>query len=388
MSRIIRSLCAVPSFGTLGTPSFLGGTSGVSSGDSAGMSDAELDALGGRAVIASGHTITDAEDLAGGWAFTSDEVVWFDGYAALHGLSLHAASADFSASFWFNRYPEGAGSPQVQKWACIFGNSAGYLGVCPDGQFTPTQFRLMYTPNPPVSVAGMNLPSIHNHTTEPSYPINVGWSLPSSTAGGVAASEIDEMQGWQHVMYSHKVVGGQPDVTIYVNDTAVITHNVPSTNTFHPGLYNDETWVFPWDAPTFTSFDSTSCPWTVGGTEYYQYDGSVPNTDVTLPTGGDGLVGAMTEVWIAPGQYIDWSNSANRLKFHNVDLTGRFFAPADLGRKGATPTGTSPQYYFTGGPTKFVINRASGKAVRCYHRNTPYGLIDRMTSYGIIPGPV
>lgn len=52
--------------------------------------------------------------------------------------------------------------------------------------------------------------------------------------------------------------------------------------------------------------------------------------------------GCMSEVWYAVGQYIDFTNSANRALFYNAGN------PVNLGTAGQTPTGTSPSYYWKG----------------------------------------
>lgn len=52
------------------------------------------------------------------------------------------------------------------------------------------------------------------------------------------------------------------------------------------------------------------------------------------------LGGCMQEFWFAPGQYIDLSVEANRLKFRTA--AGK---PENLGSDGSTPTGTAPALY-------------------------------------------
>ncbi len=55
--------------------------------------------------------------------------------------------------------------------------------------------------------------------------------------------------------------------------------------------------------------------------------------------GGMGVV-YIAEAWFAPGQFIDFTNSANRAKFHDA-----MNAPVDLGTDGSTPTGSAPALY-------------------------------------------
>lgn len=70
--------------------------------------------------------------------------------------------------------------------------------------------------------------------------------------------------------------------------------------------------------------------------------------------------GALAEVYFAPGQYLDFSDAANRRKF--ISATGR---PVSLGSDGSLPTGTAPAIYLHlyGGElptTDFAINRGTG----------------------------
>jgi hypothetical protein len=59
---------------------------------------------------------------------------------------------------------------------------------------------------------------------------------------------------------------------------------------------------------------------------------------------GDKFNGAIAWLYFAPGQYLDLSTAANRLKFRKADGT-----PEDLGIDGSTPTGTAPLVYLPDG---------------------------------------
>lgn len=50
--------------------------------------------------------------------------------------------------------------------------------------------------------------------------------------------------------------------------------------------------------------------------------------------------GCLSEIYFAPGQYLDFSSSSNRRKF--ISATGK---PVNLGTDGSTPTGTAPILY-------------------------------------------
>lgn len=70
------------------------------------------------------------------------------------------------------------------------------------------------------------------------------------------------------------------------------------------------------------------------------------------------LDGCLAEFYFAPGQFLDFSNSANRAKF----ISGG--KPVDLGADGSTPTGTAPIVYQRmadgAAATTFATNLGSG----------------------------
>ena len=65
--------------------------------------------------------------------------------------------------------------------------------------------------------------------------------------------------------------------------------------------------------------------------------------------------GSMAELYFAPGQYLDFSNSTNRRKF--IDANG---LPVSLGATGSTPTGSQPAIYLKGDKSAFGVNSGSG----------------------------
>ena len=67
---------------------------------------------------------------------------------------------------------------------------------------------------------------------------------------------------------------------------------------------------------------------------------------------GQKFNGCMSELYFAPGQYLDFSAQANREKFI---LGGK---PVNLGLSGSLPTGTSPILYLKGDAAGFEIGRA------------------------------
>jgi hypothetical protein len=69
-----------------------------------------------------------------------------------------------------------------------------------------------------------------------------------------------------------------------------------------------------------------------------------------------GLFGDISDVWIAPGQFVDFSQQSIRRKF--IDANGK---PVFLGANGELPTGTSPSIFLSGdaSSTGFVKNKGS-----------------------------
>jgi hypothetical protein len=68
-------------------------------------------------------------------------------------------------------------------------------------------------------------------------------------------------------------------------------------------------------------------------------------------------IGDSADWYFAPGQFLDLSIEANRLKF--IDVGGK---PVDLGANGETPTGTAPAVFFSGDATGFATNKGTGGA--------------------------
>jgi len=90
--------------------------------------------------------------------------------------------------------------------------------------------------------------------------------------------------------------------------------------------------------PAF-NVDYTSTNWAVGA----------------ITDGTTKLNGCLAEVYMAFGQYLDFSSSANRRKF--ISATGK---PVDLGATGALPTGSQPTVYLNNPAASFGTNKGSG----------------------------
>lgn len=84
-------------------------------------------------------------------------------------------------------------------------------------------------------------------------------------------------------------------------------------------------------------------------------DFAVPDTPADFGT--PLFTGHIADVYIAPGQFIDFSVEANRRKFISAD--GK---PVDLGSNCSTPTGTAPAVCFSGNASSFGTNKGTGGA--------------------------
>lgn len=71
--------------------------------------------------------------------------------------------------------------------------------------------------------------------------------------------------------------------------------------------------------------------------------------------GGGKLAAYVSEYYLAFGQYLDLSSSANRAKFRSA--TGK---PVSLGATGSLPTGVQPSIYLSGTASTFATNKGAG----------------------------
>lgn len=130
---------------------------------------------------------------------------------------------------------------------------------------------------------------------------------------------------WLNILSSWDTsVGGTTlTATLYINNVSDITGIV--------------------GAVPFT-IEYTNAPWGVGATE----------------TGGAGTFfnGCISELYFAPGQYLDFSVAANRAKF--ITSLGK---PVSLGLDGSTPTGTAPLVYLKSPVATVGTNSGTGGAM-------------------------
>jgi hypothetical protein len=107
--------------------------------------------------------------------------------------------------------------------------------------------------------------------------------------------------------------------------------------------------------------DTTSSPAVIEGNDGSPFNMGFNGKDIAVPMIGSGFladyIGDLADVWIAPGQFIDFSVAANRRKF--IDANGK---PVDLGSDCSAPTGIAPSVCFSGDSSGFVTNKGTGGA--------------------------
>ena len=130
---------------------------------------------------------------------------------------------------------------------------------------------------------------------------------------------------WNHLLMSGDMnhASGSKIFQLALNDV-VIANDVSS------GEFSDADLAF---SIGYTDPDlNENLSWQVGGNDE--------------PGGGQqpqGIIGYASELWFAPGQFLDLTSSSNRHKFRDA-VTGK---PISLGTTGSLPTGTAPVIYQT-----------------------------------------
>jgi hypothetical protein len=359
--------------------------------------------------------------------FVSNGTVLFDAYAMMYGLTVSPqASSSYSLSFWIS--PDGAaqgailGSPQSTYFRYpaqdptdtpipFFGTQpyfANFLSIGPViGSDTPENYAPGGSPHAwvlqcftPMANAAPNSGS-GGFDTEISYGC-AGGPTPFNAPHAYCPDQNLESGTdglFYHCMIGVHTVSGVPKITIYINDTPILS-DVEMADTTGSFTTPAADYKFQFggtlssNADTYPAMRDNAVPdqvqgpnviaghnvWQIGGrmVDWIQNQG---NGEIDAFPEGDGLLGAVTEVWIDEKTYIDWSNSANRAKFHTTDILGNVFVPTDLGAHGQTPTGTRPTMYYTGNPTKFTTNRVNGQVANVYK-----GTTNSLTLDSRIPG--
>lgn len=130
------------------------------------------------------------------------------------------------------------------------------------------------------------------------------------------------------------------DITPYLGKWVHVLASFDLANTAHRHIYIDDT-AMPLNVSTYTNsdMDFTLADWGVGA----------------RPDGGSRFSGALAEMWLALGTYIDLSDEANRRKF--ISKNGH---PVSLGATGNTPTGGAPIFYLSANDGNFLDNEGTG----------------------------
>lgn len=127
---------------------------------------------------------------------------------------------------------------------------------------------------------------------------------------------VTDTTSWHHLMWS-----------IDLSDTAKRHAYLDDVDSLVVALYNDDTIEFT-------------------ATNHFIGQNSA---------GGNRYSGDLADVWLAPGQFIDLSVTANRRKF-----IGPNGGAVDLGSDGSTPTGTAPLMFFSGATATWHTNDGTG----------------------------
>jgi hypothetical protein len=341
--------------------------------------------------------------------FTSLGTTYFDGSTMMYGLPVRSTpSASISLSYWLSPGADDGGGGPAQ--GCILGSPFMSCSKQPNANdtiFADQDISTFMNFNPyvgggvaaPYSPGGTPLDLlITGYLASTGTPISkppslfvgqTGWTLCGSAnaAGYAQAPDPNYDPGfdgtWWHVMISLHQSSGFLYATMWVNDDEICTDLRVSGDI--TSVIPNEPYLFPYagttssglatypscsDNPTQTVDPMVGPPnvWHIGG-RYVDFSNQWGNADpdtIDLRPSGDGLNCAVTELWIAEGQYLDWSNATVRKKFHTTDALETSYLPVNLGSTGSRPTGVKPTMYYTGYPTNFKKNRVTGANASVY----------------------
>ena len=281
--------------------------------------------------------------------FTS--AVGFDGATALTGLPAVHDSKTFSLSTWVNFGTQTivGFNPNPEQ---------GSLFCGPDRQFTGvrtgnTAYSISLLPGAGTDFGGT--------TPVDSGPIVDFWNAEAGAEPAISYPlDGTTNAGWVHMMYSIKPNAGNNDwyLQIYLNDSVLFDGDL---FTALSGVLFDDSDGLDLYLP-FSTASTGSCVWTIGGNTFVGSHSTADGTAFSFNStpSGSGLYGAVTEMW-GSTQWVDWSITANRYKFHTTDILGITYGPCNLGQTGALPFGHVPWFYLRGGPSEFIINQANRK---------------------------
>ena len=329
---------------------------------------------------------------------------YFPGSVILYNIPRYGSPTDeaaMSASFWVGSNDllatqgaligtpaltpaeVGTGSQAVSAlnptFASMFdGIGDGYRGATADGNFSP--------PTQQWAHVMWSVESLGNGSIKATWVINDTVILNQVTFSGVAdngndmwqfSTQKDRQEDFGPSLWS---VGGQlvvpPDytVTVTTNPGPVQTFKVPGlASLLAPGTQN---FVLARGSGNQLLFTPAPTPQAIYDLLYVGHSYTVNTTlsSVTFsggqsnfpyPSDGEGsvsgYVGSVAELWVKPGSFIDWTQSANRYKFHEYDSVSNTYGPVALGLTGTKPGFGTPWIYLTGPPKLFPLNNVNGK---------------------------
>lgn len=173
------------------------------------------------------------------------------------------------------------------------------------------------------SAAATSFGQVHGSSSVPGTPPAWQFSLTNTaltaSALNLSSAHLSGLGAWNHILLSWDL--STSTALLYIND---------ALDTFHSA-----------------TFGATSAHWSTLDSYTFGADW----------TNGGLLDGGLAEVYLAPGQFLDFSVTANRRKF--ISATAK---PVDLGADGSTPTGTKPLVYLHldngQAASNFATNRA------------------------------
>jgi len=172
---------------------------------------------------------------------------------------------------------------------------------------------------------------------QPTLQVTDAAGLIVASANLSVDSDNNFQNGWHHVLIS--IDGPNQTGRVYVND----------------GVYWTTTVGFPNGATSDLGLDTDE--WTV--------------CDRNINTGfsqNRGMSGGIACLWLAAGEYLDLTVTANRRKFINADLT-----PVDLGLDGSATTGIVPHIWLRNdAPNSWGINYGQGGAIANFSPNITF----------------
>lgn len=121
-------------------------------------------------------------------------------------------------------------------------------------------------------------------------------------------------------------------------------HILASWDTNHTPASSKLSWLFVDDVNVGNMIATDDAAFSVN---YTAENPTFPRNDVNIHA-------ASSEIWYAPGQYIDFSNSANRAKFSSANR------PISLGATGNLPTGVAPAVYLHNAAATAGTNSGTG----------------------------